>query len=133
MLKSGLKTSEGKTSLGIITAGAFFIYYILSNRYNTPSIENILANAESAVDIAKAYADNSQSDMSNISGDAFDTSAIVALLFGMYKTFSKYSDDRVSLKKEEVKLKATLAANAQTNASVNGPTVNVQPEDIKKN
>lgn len=116
MLKPGMQSSEGKTSIGIIAAGCFFIYYILSSRNPTmPSIDHILANAENAVDIAKAYADANAAGVADPSGNIFDGGAIVAILFSVYKTYSKYTDGRVSLKLEEGKIKNTDASTGLTN------------------
>lgn len=102
MLKPGMQTSEGKTSMGIIVAGCFFIYYILSSRIpSTPSLDYLLANADSALEIAKAYAANNSINTANQSGSIFDGGAIIALLFSMYKTYGKYVDGRVTLKLNE--------------------------------
>ncbi len=105
MLKPGIQTSEGKTSIGIIAAGCFFIYYILSSRYNImPPVDQVLANADTAVDIAKTYAAEIPLDVT--SGNLYDTSTIMAVLFSMYKIYSKYTDGRVDLKKEEIIIKS---------------------------
>lgn len=105
MITPGLQTSEGKKSLGILVAGATGIYYILSSRNpELPEIGQLLANAESAVDIAKAYTTTvpTENTISNVSGQAFDASTIIAILFGMYKTFSKYTDERTNLKTKDI-------------------------------
>ena len=123
MVKPGIQSSEGQTSIGIIVAGCYFIYYILSSRNpEAPSIDLILANAENAIDIAKAYAETSPE--LGTSNNIFDGSAIIALLFSMYKTYSKYTDGRVNLKKEE----AVLSNTVQTDPRV----TNIPAEDLKK-
>lgn len=103
MLEPGFKSSESRKSLGIVTACGFFIYYILSKKYNMPDIDVLLANAGNAVEIAQAYAESAKT---SVAKDAFDSGTIIALLIGMYKTTTNYNDGRITLKKEDMRQKA---------------------------
>lgn len=123
MLEPGMKSSEGRSALGIILAGGFCIYYILSSRNpSLPSVDHLLANADDAVSIAKAYATNI--NIPSTSDNIFDGGTVMALLFGIYKTYSKYTGGRVTLKIEDGKIKlkeSILVANIN---KINPNTVN---------
>jgi len=98
MLKPSRSSVEGQSAIGMLIAGAFFLYTILTSRHpELPPVEEVLKHAESAKDIAEAYNMNGGSIYGLI--DLGQSSVVIAL---MYKVYSKFTDSRTELKKKDM-------------------------------
>ena len=101
-LKSSIKSLEGKSTIGLLIAGAGALYVFATGDNNLPEIpvEEILKHATTVSEIKDAYMNDS--NIINATGFA----KISATLFFMYKVFSNFLGKRTELKKKEIEVDA---------------------------
>ena len=106
MLKPSFKSIEGQSLGGVLLGGLACLYAIFTGDDGIP-IDQILAHAESAKDIAAIYAQ--EATTAGASGLVGIGKAGVVLVF-MYKMYSKFTDSRTDLKTAELAEQGKLEA-----------------------
>jgi hypothetical protein len=98
MLKPSFKSIEGQSLGGVLLGGLACLYTIFTGDDGIP-IDQVLAHAESAKEIAALYAQEATN--AGASGLVGIGKAGVVLVF-MYKMYSKFTDSRTDLKTTEI-------------------------------
>jgi len=105
MLKSSIESLEGKKSIAILIAGIAGIYYILKQKNpELPPMDDLLKHVGSVAELSKYYAGlEASGSISSPQNGAYDFGTIGAIIFGMYKVYSKFTDSRTNLKIADIK------------------------------
>jgi hypothetical protein len=98
MLKQAYKSLEGQSLGGVLLGGLACLYVIFTGDDNA-SLDQVLAHAESAKDLAAIYAQEAVNKGS--AGMVGLGKAGVVLAF-MYKMYAKFTDSRTKLKAVEI-------------------------------
>lgn len=104
MLKPSFKSLEGQSLGGVLLGGLACLYTIFTGDDAVP-LDQILAHAESAKEVAAIYAQEATN--TGASGIVGMGKAGVVLVF-MYKMYAKFTDARTDLKASELEANAQL-------------------------
>ena len=128
MIKPSFKTLEGQAAAVLLGAGLVFLFFTISgNSHFDPAhvvnqVDLLLKNPQ----INSAAGASAYQQAVTVS-DTFDLGKIGAILLFVYKVWSKFSEHRTDLKKEDVALQVQTKVNDLVNCVHQSATPLITP------